>query len=431
MTKQLLNKDCFFLLDTFTKNTIKTNTADWVVNGVTFITELNDLESVLGPRSSTVFIMESFMHNVHAYSEIRLYKNIFPVEFIFIGLDKELLNSVRPYGRVFISDVSTITYDVLLAALYQDQTSESNEDASNELFDDSLEYANNLLKQSPNHSIFKLASDFINLVVKNRSLKKRIDDLQSSMQYLQHSNSSIKEQNQKLVAGYADLLKESQKLNNVLRDYEDILTRDIYSKIDLSLYPNKPMIIYFKEYEELLNFDTFIRTLFDLFRMHDQNSVKVLLLFDSSTSRRMKVLPDYVHVLHNQYYAKDIILSDFIAKSGDYTKVLELLLANKSMLNILLIFDCKSANDVTIVGPYLPFNLCRDASHLEAFGLPKENTIVNKIGSDEGNEALVFKDCSDELDKIDDLNDQFLYLSNLKVFQRILELTRLYKGNLN
>ena len=111
--------------------------------------------------------------------------------------------------------------------------------------------------------------------------------------------------------------------------------------------------------------------------------------------------------------------------------MLELLLANKSMLNILLIFDCKSANDVTIVGPYLPFNLCRDASHLEAFGLPKENTIVNKIGSDEEDEALVFKDCSDKLDKIDDLNDQFLYLSNLKVFQRILELTRLYKGNLN
>ena len=153
------------------------------------------------------------------------------------------------------------------------------------------------------------------------------------------------------------------------------------------------------------------------------------MLFDSYTAMRMRVLPDYFTTLYNSYNTRQVILCDFLAKSGDASGVLDQLLRNKENLNVLLIFDCKSLPDTVLSGQYLQFNICRDCRHLAAYDLVDENTIVNGHG---GVNYLEFDHAQYERELPNFVNqtEKFLYLSSQQIYQNILTLTKLYKDRM-
>ena len=409
-----------FILDFFTRSIIKTGTAEWSQLGIIFVNDLSEVNSEMLARTHTVFAPETYFNDPDAMAQVRVLQAMFSLDFIFLGLDEAWLEEMREYGKIYRADVSLLTHDVLMAALYNDSTLEGTK-SDTTLFDDSKELARNVIENPNGETSYRLAKSLIALDNRFSEQSERFELQQKRMQDLVTHCKTLEKENRKLEEGYTKILRDSVNLYNTLQDYEGILTRDIYEKVDLGKYNTKPLVLYFKEYEEILDFQYFVQTLYELFRMHEKNSVKILLLFDSKTSRRMKVLPEYVKQIHNKYAARDVLMNDFIAKSGDHRQILDLLLTNKILLNFLIIIDCKSYNDVTIAGSYLPFNLCREPEHLGSYGLSVENTVVSYPS--EGS-RLVFNDVRKDLA---DKEDAFLYLSNKEVFQRILELTRIFQ----
>lgn len=416
------------LIDRWCKNTIRASISNSMRSRIIFINDFVEITEEILSRSRTLFVLESFMNNHTAVAFLSLYKKLMGLDIIYLGCDRALFSKVSPICRVYPCDVTGLSMELLVSAAYDDESMKS-KDCTDNYYEESRAFAKSLVDSSSSDEIRKLACDFLSLEDEREShLSKRIK-LASDLSDALTDNSRLLEENRKLAEGYKNILADSYSLNHALRDYEGILSKEMYKKINLSEYQDRPLILYFKEFEELLGFDMFISTLYEIFRMQNKNSVKVLMLFDSYTAMRMRVLPDYFTTLYNSYNTRQVILCDFLAKSGDASGVLDQLLRNKENLNVLLIFDCKSLPDTVLSGQYLQFNICRDCRHLAAYDLVDENTIVNGHG---GVNYLEFDHAQYERELPNFVNqtEKFLYLSSQQIYQNILTLTKLYKDRM-
>ena len=215
------------------------------------------------------------------------------------------------------------------------------------------------------------------------------------------------------------------KLNNSLKVYESVLSADVYEKVDLTKYTNRPLIIYFKEFEDLLYLDTFIETLYYVFTNQYHKSVKVVRIYDSAKTRKLSTLPDYYYRLYNKFITAEVVTHNFICKTADYRKLFDVLLTNNANLDILLVFDHKDLNDLIFTGSYLQFNLCRTLKNLEAYNIKRENTIVNFAGDEE---KAISWDYYPELhtEEMQDRERRFLFLSSRLVITRIYSLSKFF-----
>lgn len=423
------NNGCYILLiDNWCDNSVRANSAELSHQGIFFVNELYEISDEMLEKTHTLFVMESFMNCSVAVSVLKFYKELLTLDIIYLGNNKEHFPMVASVCKVYPCDVNELSLNLLIGAAYDDDTLKTDK-FSSDYFAQSKIVADELIHSSTSGIVRKLASDFLRLNDARLFYEQKYTQLEASQKQLISSNERLTSENQKLAKGYKRILADSIALNDTLRDYEGILSKELYRKVNLSDYPERPLIIYFKEFEELLGFELFISTLYDVFRMQNKNSVKALMLFDSYTSRRMHVLPQSFIKLYNSYTAKQVILNDFIAKSGDSSGILDLLMQNREGLNVLLIFDCKSLPDTIVTGQFLQFNVCRDSEHLEAFNLVEDNTVVN------GHSGLHYLEFdpdmySEELKEFKTPAEKFIYLSSQPIYQRILSLTKLYKDRL-
>lgn len=143
---------------------------------------------------------------------------------------------------------------------------------------------------------------------------------------------------------------------------------------------------------------------------------KVLKLYSSKDSIELLLQPKYMKVIRNSFRNSDIESNDFLCKYGDYSKVLEILLANKLEIDVLLVFDCKGNEDYVINGADLYFDICQNKSDVKALNLDQELTITNsEIG-----EPMSWSYDTRQLKQLDE-RDSLMYLSSLPVIQNILD----------
>ena len=261
--------------------------------------------------------------------------------------------------------------------------------------------------------------DTLDLTITDRDRYKELYEVSDA------KNLKLEKENSKFVEGYADIVQKVFKLNTSLKTYESVLSADVYEKVDLTKYTNRPLIIYFKEFEDLIYLDTFIETLYYVFTNQYHKSVKVVRLYDSAKTRKLSTLPNYYYRLYNKFTSEEAIVHNFICKTADYRKLFDVLLTNNSNLDVLLVFDHKDLNDLIFSGSYLQFNLCRTLKHLESYNIKKENTIVNFAGDEENG---ISWDYYPELktEEMKDRERRFLFLSSRPVITRIYALSKFF-----
>ena len=199
--------------------------------------------------------------------------------------------------------------------------------------------------------------------------------------------------------------------------YERIFTKDVYAKLRLRDFQNHPIIAYVKQYNDLVNFDSFIHTLWRAFRVQKGLSAKVLMLLDSSTSTKARILPDYYKVLRNRYQMDQVIENDFICKCGDYLGILERLLTNRYGLDVLIIVDAKAFNDVVLQGSFYQCNVCFSGEQAVKLGLPLDTVVVNE------NSDISVMTWPMKSSVGDNKQDEFLSLSSQEAVQKILQMS--------
>ena len=414
------------LLDENSKKIIKTNITDFSLYNILFVNNLGEITTDILKETKTVIVLEGFLHNSTGLSDLRLFQALENLRYVVIGKDPLLLEQVKSIASVFQADIATINHEIVEAALYDDTTMQevSGDDMRNPVMD----FAKLILKNEADYDpkFVELANEYLasaNCIAEiNRDLKIE----RKKNVTLQANNIKIHTENEMLTESYANMMQSALELNSSLEEYEHILTKDVYEKLKLHNYPNRPQIIYLKEYEELNHLYSLIYSLYEVFRIQGKQSVKVLQLFDSHNCRRVKALPSYFKLLENSYLLKDVVTNDFICKIGDYRSILEALLTNRANLDILIIIDCKCHNDVVLSGSFLQFNMCRNAKHLENYELIQANTIVNNCV---GEEYLSW-DYVPQFNDFEDNEERFLFLSSQPLITKILELSQIFRESM-
>lgn len=399
----------YLLLDDKSKTVIKTSLTDLPARDIfvlTSISELNQCED-----ASCLILLEGFLSEPANLAELKLYKELFKLRVIFLYTADTWLHVMQKYAECYKCDIPILDYNMLQCALYQDVTF-----VSDEVFDDDATVlAKNVSKDTDADEVSqRLAKAYLTAIERERELMHELSLANSNNELmLQKLNRSV-QISDSLLKSYKDVIRKAKEMSDNMKQYEIIFSRPVYQKINVHNYHNRPTIIYLKEYQCIDNMDLLLETFVSAIKLQRRETVKVLRLFDSSGSRRVKTLPSYYKVLYNKMTAKDVNAEDFICKTGDYSKVLDLLLLNRVNYDILIIYDCKDHSDTVVNGSMLQFGICREAKHIKTFLLNP----VNSITADDESRELNWNPIVDSNATQDEV---FVSLSSTSVIQKMLK----------
>lgn len=404
------------LLDDASRNKLRVSVNNLINYEVNVVKSLRELSEVALNKSKTVVILEEYVRTTGALSELMLYKEVYGLNYIYLGLDPLTKKLVEDLATCHNIDASMVNYERLYAVTYEDKALIKRL-SSEERLAPVLEFAHTV-KESEDYSanIRELASTVIAFEQEVHRIKMEETTQKEKIELLQSEYELAKSSYSELESLYIELIGNAKQLNRTLKQYEAILAPDYYEKVALNRYANAPMIIYLKEYEELLHMNSFITTLFNVLRYQFRRSVKVVRLHDSEGSRRLLTIPPIYHKVNNSFKETEVISHDFLLKVGPYKEVFDTLLRNENNLDILIVVDCKSHLDVVLSGKYIHLSMCRNVKHLPLFNLDGESTIVNN-----DKESPLSWDHYAEYAKLGD-EELFSYLSSRPVIQSIYTL---------
>lgn len=416
-------------LDDTSRLKIKTNVSEIGLYGISFINNFSELTKELIAETKTLIILEGYFNKANSVSDLILYKELFDLNIFCLGNVSQYAGRINDIATLYSCDITFLDFDLIQSAVYGDTTlAKSPEDLQADMTQTAnRDLAKRILKDTVNYNakLRSLANEFLSKDDALTLTTEERDDYKEKYNLTSAKVLKLAKENDKLVEGYADIVQKVIKLNNSLKVYESVLSADVYEKVDLTKYTNRPLIIYFKEFEDLLYLDTFIETLYYVFTNQYHKSVKVVRIYDSAKTRKLSTLPDYYYRLYNKFITEEVVTHNFICKTADYRKLFDVLLTNNANLDILLVFDHKDLNDLIFTGSYLQFNLCRTLKNLEAYNIKRENTIVNFAGDEE---KAISWDYYPELhtEEMQDRERRFLFLSSRPVITRIYSLSKFF-----
>lgn len=414
------------VLDEKSRKFLKHNPSDLIYQGVTLVNDLSEINENLLPVTNKVILLKDVLKKTNALSDIRMYKEVYGLNYIYLGDEDIYLGIMSHYAECFKVDISNLNTDLLQAVLYKDNSTLKRFEVTREVNSDSAIIARDILRNKD------VPSRFVNLAQEHLELLNAMDDLIKNENNLRKLYEMSNLKTDKLEADLkeaeifcADLVHKFNEFTSDTVQYESLWSKDIYTKIHLSDYPEKPMILYLKEYEELDGLDVLLYWLYQMFTIQMRVPTKIIKLYDSHDAKKLKIQPKSFKILGNKYTLTDIVSNDYVAgsssaiksdilvKVGDYTRVMDILLTNKEKKGLLIVVDCKVKEDTILIGNSLNYALCRNSSRLNAYKLG-ENTITN-----DGNHDLVWN-----LNMLPDMKDAYISdvlpsIAGLKIMSRI------------
>lgn len=418
MAEAMSAQECRVLLlfDDASKKAVKTSISVLGTYGIKFIDSLDSIDDEVAEYSTKVVILEGYTTEPSFMSDLVLYKELFGLQYFFLGSAK-YFNALSSVAACYECNIAALDFELLQAAIYGD-TSQVAKDSPDYFEVQSL--AEQIVAGVDQHSseAVSVAKAYLATMDVYKSVSQEKVSLQNHLKLLETENAKLNTENTKLLNGYKDVLVETQKLNASLQRYEQVITKDIYEKIRMHDYINRPKVVYLKEYEDFLNLNELLETLTSTLRLQTRKSVKVLRLFDSSTSRKILTLPGYYKILRNHYLIADVVNSDFLCKSGDYRRIFDKIFMNEAGLDILILVDSKNYDDVVLTGASVHINLCREGANRKKYGLDSANTIVNF----DGEEDCLWQYRYDTA-KLNN-SEKMIYLSSRPVIRKLLDSIR-------
>lgn len=410
-------KKIILVLDEVSKRVVKLDTSVINAGSITIVGDLQDITTDDMQDVISLVVLEGIAQCKSAIMRLQLIKEYYGLEIVMLGSDSQ--PAFKDICRLYKCNISVIDNDTINAAVFGDYGKE--DDAVETKFSAVERFAQKVVAEDNVPDLKNLATAFLGVKEQNEFLASLNSTLQQQVINLETTMIALQKENERWSKGYMDIIERTSRLNQDLVRYEQIFSRDIYSKLSLHDYKSCPSIIYLKEYSDFSGRDLLVETLVDAFQIQRRKSAKVLCLFDSNTSRKVKLLPESYTILRNQYSMEQIVQSTYLCKTGNYSTVLEKLLNNRYGLDILIILDCKDYEDLVLTGDFPQFNLCNQISHARRLGLVQERTIVNT----EEESWLNWQ----ELDLSQfTRNEAFMKLSSRKVVQTILNSNSKYYG---
>lgn len=410
----LTNLNCIIILDSQVKEKMLSNIADLVDYGADIIENIREITPKMYNKTKDVVIVGNYKFD--SIDDLKVHKDLLNLN-LFLITDDELLKSLLgDFCKCVVMDYRTLNSNMIYSVLKNDLAEQSRFKLDMTHLTPKKELEN-ILDNSGDKMLRSLCMDNLRLreiledkINVEEGFAEKIRKLESEK--LQH----IRE-NTQLSSSLTDLVHKAMKQNEVLREYKIALSRDFYDRIYLtnSEFRDRPKILYFKEYEEIIHEKSFIRTLFRSLTEQGKMSVKVVRLHDSFDSMRIKKLERDYYTVSGEFIESKIVKEDYIISYGGYERLLKFLLRNKYKLDILIIIDCKKFNDIVINGTGISYYyLCRNLHTSKLYNLLEERTISNN------NDSLMSWNTYPQFSELsDDLDRRFLFLSSTNTIKSI------------
>lgn len=415
------NLNTMLLVDEYSRSTSKTNLAELSSMGVYIINNLRDINSSIVATTNKVVLLGGCMQKSTIYPDLVLFKEVFDLEYYFLSLDESLNKSMEHLATCYAMDPTVLDYNKVYSIIYDDPLAREGFLSSYAISE--VEQIAEELSENPNTKVRKLADAYSSLVSLLSDKESRIRELSQELEIKDVKHQQVLERSDILTKYHHELFESAVEMSRSLSQYEVIFSKDIYDKVSLSQFPRKPNIIYLKEYEELVYFDSFLDTLFQTLRYQGRNKVKVLQLFDSSSSRKILRLPDKYSRLTNHYHESEVYSNDFLAKVGNYQDLLGILLTNTLSLDTLIIVDRKDHNDTVLKGSsFLELALCRNIRYCDTYGLQPNQTISNSPDAE-----LSWHFFPEYATLSDEDKERFMFLSSRPVIRKIIQMHNAFR----
>lgn len=419
--------DCILIVDKETKKRLKINLSDLMIYNVYILDSLREIDETLLKKYKKIVVLEDYPKVNSNFVDMKVYVHTLKdYDFYYIGSDPLWCNLLSDLCKTFRMECSILDYSRLYSVLYNDEGLQAEYIVPKELSESGVVLANEMIETIPNQSVKRMCLEYLTLYSTTEKLHRDNKILNTEVMDLKASLNAEREENRMLYDEHSKLLTNIVDMNVSLRDYETILSKGVYDKLVLSKYSNAPMILYIKNYEELLHVDSFIFTLFNMFTMQAKLSCKVLRLHDND-EKIFRTIPANYTIIENKFVESDVISNDFLLRCGDYRTILDILLLNKSRLELLIIVDFKNHLDSVISGDCPVFNLCRDKKHIDCFGLREDNTIVSPTRLGEVEETLCWEDVT-QYTHFETVQDKFLALSTNGAIIQIYNIVKTFYG---
>lgn len=405
------------LLDENSQRKLQTGVSEIVSHGAKVINSLEEITEDLLEDYTKVVILEDYILQENSISNVRLFKEIFGLDFIYIGSDDLWIAEMSTVAECHKMDITNLNYAQIFGAVMKDMGLIERyklDDAT--LQDSANRLKESLLRQGTFSQASKEMYDSLVVLIDVLSDKdKTIKSLHEHLQIIERENLTSTEQADATYNELNRVMEAEYIRDKSLLQYEVILSQDVYRKVSLANFTKRPLVLYFKQFTKLNHFDKFILTIYNTLRLHKGLRCKALKLYGSTDAVELALQPNYVKVIRNSFKHSDIESNDFLAKYGDYTKILEIILNNKLEIDVLLVFDCKGNQDRVLNGCDLTFDICQNKSDAVALGLDTDLTIVNAGRKNPMGWTVDEKQLS-YLNERDSIN----YLSAIPVIQNIL-----------
>lgn len=409
--------DAILVLDESSQRRLKGGLSEIISHGIKIINSLEELNEELIHDYHKVVLLEDYILKENSISNVRLFKEVFGLTFIYLGSDDLRLAEMSDVAECHKMDISELGYGHIFGALMNDTGLLGRYILEPEKLIDSAEKIKTTIVNQGifTQSIKELFDSFTVLIDVLEDKNKTIGNLNGYIRELERGNQTNTEQADAAYSELVRIMKAEHERDKSLLQYEAILSNDVYQKLSLANYPRRPMILYFKQYTKLNHFDKLIMALYNTIRMHKGLRCKVLKLYGSHDAVELNLQPAYMKVIRNSFMHSDIEANDFIAKYGDYAKVLEILLSNKLEVDVLLVFDCKGNSDRVLNGADLSFDICQSKADAIALDLDVELVITN----DNMESPMIWDIDIEQLSYLNE-RDSLIYLASFPIIQNIL-----------
>lgn len=406
---------CILVLDEHSRIKVKRDITSVSKSGVIVINKLDELSRNMLEQTKVVILLQDYLLKSNALSDLKLFKEMFSLEYYFIGTDRNWLNVMDNYATCFNMDIAMLDYNLLYSVIIGDKGMQSKY-INKEDLDETLTFVDRMkLDNSIPEEVREIANLCSTLITNNKALKEVLDSSKSILEYKESKFGAEHATLNDVMDSYEELIKRSALINENLRQYERILTKDVYDIVDVTSSKTRPLIVYFKQYEELIHFNSFLNTLVESIKYQSKYTCKVIRLYDSSRSREVDKLSDRYTILRNEFTNKEFNSEDYIIKVGCHTDVIRLMLENPLGIDILLLVDCKDHNQAITLGHDLIFYCCRNENNIPLFSLNPLNTIVNNSKTSD-----LSWDTYPNYKKFKHQLDRFNFLSSRPVIKNIL-----------
>lgn len=331
------NYSCIILLDSSTRTLAKSISYTELSNIAYIVTDITEINNAYA--NMTVVLFESLIFSQTSIGVLRELKHLLNLKYILLYSNDDIVTLVSDICVLKKCDYRIIDHNLIYSVTMNDDiVFESYKHFGKPIFEFS-QIANQVSEND-----FKFMNIMYQSLIDCYTQYNRLLEQHSNLQTVCESYEATFE---KIKSGVKQLQEYYSTVDNRVSEFETRLSTD-YDKIVVGEYPNKPIILYLKEFQHIPGIDILLNTIYFVVTVQYKHSCKIVKLLDSTNALQSMFIPNNYTYIQNTYNNRDILENDFILKRGVYDVFFDTLLLNRSSLYLLIVHDMRGCSSFAL-----------------------------------------------------------------------------------